>query len=145
MTSEIVLIEDCESDAEIVLRALKKANITNTVKHLLDGEKAIEYFFGKNEEAGRNQGPHPKLILLDLKMPKVDGLELIKKIKTDMFTRTIPVIVLTSSKENKDINEAYKLGINSYVVKSADYERYSKLVVDTASYWLLINQPPICI
>lgn len=142
MDNEIILIEDSESDAEIVLRALKKANITNTIKQLMDGEEALDYFFGNQEGLGQNILLYPKLIFIDLKMPKVNGLEVIKKLKTNEETRLIPVVVLTSSKEHKDIIEAYKLGVNSYVVKSADYERFSKLVVDTASYWLLINHPP---
>lgn len=143
MTCEILLIEDSESDAEIILRALKKANINSTVKHLSDGEKGLEYFFEKSGEANKTQNPHPKLIFIDLKMPKVNGLEVIRKLKADEKTQRIPIIVLTSSKENKDINEAYKLGANSYVVKITDYENFSKLVVQMAEYWLLINQPPI--
>ena len=140
--SEIILIEDSESDAEIVLRALKKANITNTITHLQDGEKAVEYFFAETGIA-RRSGTLPKLILLDLKMPKVDGLEIIKKLKTESHTKLIPIVILTSSKENKDIQEAYRLGVNSYVVKSADYDGFSKLVVSTVGYWLLINQAPL--
>jgi CheY-like chemotaxis protein len=141
MNSEIILIEDSESDAEIILRALKKANIMNSVKHIVDGEKALEYFFGKNGDA--YQGSCPKFILIDMKMPKVNGLEVIKKLKDDEKTKRIPIIVLTSSNENKDINEAYEHGINSYIVKSADYEHFSKLVVDLATYWLVINQRAI--
>lgn len=141
MTSEIILIEDSESDAEIVLRALRKANVTSTVKHLRDGEKALEFFFG-NQGLKSVLSTGPKLILLDLKMPKVDGIELIKKLKGDKETSSIPLVVLTSSKESKDIKQAYSLGVNSYVVKAADYEGYSKVIVDTAYYWLSVNQAP---
>ena len=141
MINEIILVEDSESDAEIVLRALKRANITNTVMHLPDGEKALEYFFEKTAFKNR-PGSIPKLILIDLKMPKINGLELVKKLKQDETTKSIPAVVLTSSKESKDIIEAYKLGANSYLVKSADYESFSKLIVNAVYYWLMVNQPP---
>lgn len=139
MPNEIILIEDSESDAEIVLRAFRKANVSNTVTHLRDGEKALEFFFGTTGLGGI-WNTYPKLILLDLKMPKVDGLELIKKLKGDNETRTIPLVVITSSREYRDIKEAYKLGVNSYVVKSSDYEGYSKLIIETVYYWLSVNQ-----
>lgn|SRR5690606_4699336 len=135
---EIILIEDSESDAEIVLRALKRAQIHVDVTHLDDGELAFSFL----DRISSRKSP-PVLILLDLKMPKIDGHELIRRIKTNERLRSIPLVVLSSSREDKDIRKAYELGINSYVVKTVDYETFSKLVVDTVNYWLRVNQPPV--
>ena len=135
---EIVLIEESESDAEIVLRALKRAQIHVSVTHLDDGELAFSFL----DRINSKKSP-PVLILLDLKMPKIDGLDLIRRIKTNERLRSIPLVVLSSSREDKDIRKAYELGINSYVVKTVDYETFSKLVVDTVNYWLRVNQPPV--
>lgn len=143
MTSEILLIEDSESDAEIILRALKRSGISNSVKHLSDGEEALDYILARNKESGQAYIQSLKLIYLDLKMPKINGIELIERLKSEDDFRMIPIVVLTSSNENRDINEAYKLGANSYVVKSADYETFSRLIVDTTNYWININTPPV--
>ena len=139
---EIVLVEDNESDAELTVRALKKNNIINELIHLQDGEEALEYIFATGKYAERNINELPKVVLLDLKMPKVGGLEVLKKIKSDERTRIIPVVILTSSKEEKDVMEAYKLGVNSYVVKPVEFESFAKVVSDIGLYWLLSNHPP---
>ena len=140
--AEILLIEDNESDAEIVVRALTKNKIIQSIKHVIDGEEAAEYLFCAGRYSGRNPNARPKLILLDLKMPKVNGMELLARIKTDERTKTIPVVVFTSSREERDLLEAYKLGANSYVVKAATYEAYSKTICEVGTYWLFINQLP---
>lgn len=140
--NEIVLIEDNASDAELTIRGLKKHNILNDLIHLKDGEEALEYIFATGRYAGRNIEQLPKVILLDLKMPKVGGLEVLKKIKSDERTKMIPVIILTSSKEDKDIEEGYKLGVNSHIVKPVEFENFTKAVSDIGFYWLLLNQPP---
>lgn len=140
--NEIVLVEDNESDAELTIRALKKNNILNKLIHLNDGEEALEYVFATGKYSERNINDLPKVILLDLKMPKVGGLEVLKKIKSDDRLKIIPVIVLTSSKEDKDIIEGYKLGVNSYIVKPVGFENFVKAVSEIGLYWLLLNQPP---
>jgi two-component system, response regulator len=139
---EIILVEDNPSDAELTVRALRRSNIVNPLLHLQNGEEALEYFFAKNKYAFRNMQQLPKVVLLDLKMPKVDGLEVLRKLKSDERTKMIPVILLTSSKEDKDIIESYKLGVNSYIVKPVEFENFTKAVADIGLYWLLMNQPP---
>lgn len=140
--NEIVLVEDNESDAELTIRAFKKNNILNKLIHLQDGQEALEYIFATGKYSERNINELPKVILLDLKMPKVGGLEVLKKIKSDDRTKIIPVIILTSSKEDKDIIEGYKLGVNSYIVKPVGFENFAKAVSEIGLYWLLLNQPP---
>jgi two-component system, response regulator len=140
---DILLIEDSESDAEIIIRALKKGNIMNSLIHLEDGEQALEYIFCTGKYSDRNKDWKPKVILLDLKMPKINGIEVIRTIKSDPRTKMIPVVILTSSKEDRDINESYELGINSYVVKSVSYTEFASLVVKIGEYWLYTNQPPL--
>jgi two-component system response regulator len=140
--NEIILVEDNESDAELTIRALKKNNILNKLIHLQDGQEALEYIFATGKYSERNINELPKVILLDLKMPKVGGLEVLKKIKSDNRTKIIPVIILTSSKEDKDIIEGYKLGVNSYIVKPVRFENFVKAVSEIGLYWLLLNQPP---
>jgi two-component system, response regulator len=139
---EIILVEDNPSDAELTIRALRRSNIVNPLLHLQNGEEALEYFFAKGKYAHRNMQQLPKVVLLDLKMPKVDGLEVLQNLKSDERTRIIPVILLTSSKEDKDIIESYKLGVNSYIVKPVEFENFTKAVADIGLYWLLMNQPP---
>ena len=140
---QILLVEDNKSDAMLTIRALKKHNLANNLVHLIDGAQALDFIFAKGEYKDRNSSEKPKVIFLDLKMPKVSGLEVLRIIKNDESTKLIPVVMMTSSKEEKDVIESHKLGVNSYVVKVTDYESFSKLVVDMAEYWLLINQPPI--
>lgn len=139
---DILLIEDNQNDAEMTLLALKQNNIANNITHLEDGAMALDFLFGKGQYADRNPNQKPKLILLDLKMPKVDGIEVLKILKSDEFTKTIPVVVLTSSKENPDIEECYKLGVNSYIVKPVEFDSFTKAVAELGIYWLLINQLP---
>lgn len=140
--NEIILVEDNPSDAELTIRALRKNNIINGLLHLQDGEEALEYVFGTGRYEGRNVADLPKVILLDLKMPKISGLQVLEKIKSDERTRIIPVVLLTSSKEDNDIKEGYKLGVNSYIVKPVGFDNFVKAVSDVGLYWLLVNQPP---
>lgn len=133
---EILLIEDNSDDAELTIRALKKRNLANNLLHINDGEKALEYLFGE----GNNN--YPKLILLDLKMPKVDGLQILKKIKGDKDKKVIPVVMLTSSKEERDIVETYNLGVNAYIVKPVQFDKFLEAVDQLGLFWLLLNQPP---
>lgn len=140
---EILLIEDNPNDVEMTLRALKNNNITNNIFHLKDGAEALEYFFGTGQFQGRNVHQRPKLVLLDLKMPKVDGLEVLERIKSTELTKTIPVVVLTSSNEDPDIERCYALGVNSYIVKPVDFDGFHKAVAELGFYWILLNQPPM--
>ena len=140
---EILLVEDNTNDAELTIRALHKKNIANSIIHLKDGASALDFLFGKREFEYRNINNKPKIILLDLKMPKVDGLEVLRRIKTDELKTKIPVVVITSSRENPDIERAYSLGAHSYIVKPVDFEGFSKAISELGFYWLLLNQPPI--
>ena len=140
---EILLIEDNPNDAELAIRALTKNKIKNKLIHLNDGEIALEFLFGTGRYEGRNVLKKPKVILLDLKMPKVGGIELLKKIKANDNTKNIPVVVLTSSKENPDIEQSYALGANSYIVKPVDFDNFIKAVSDIGFYWMILNEPPV--
>jgi two-component system, response regulator len=139
---DILLVEDSSSDAELTIRALRKNNIFNKVMHLQDGEEALEYIFATGKYADRNIEEIPKVVFLDLKMPKISGLEVLRKIKSDERTKCIPVVLLTSSKEENDIVNGYKLGVNSYIVKPVEFENFVKVISDIGLYWLLVNQPP---
>ncbi len=139
---EILLVEDNPQDAELTLRALKKHNISNRILVVKDGAEALDFIFGTGKYSGRDIAKHPKVILLDLKLPKINGLEVLRKIKSDERTRVTPVVILTSSKEERDIVEGYRLGVNSYIVKPVEFEEFAKAVTDLGLYWLLINQPP---
>ena len=138
---EILLVEDNPHDAEITLRALKRANFANHVQWLKDGEEAIEYLFSEGPYADHPK-PRPRVMLLDIKMPKVDGIEVLKRIKADPRTRSIPVVMLTSSKEETDLVRSYDLGVNSYLVKPVDFQRFSEEVVRVGYYWVAMNQMP---
>lgn len=133
---EVLLIEDNPEDAELTIRVLKKNNLANNLIHLHDGEEALEFLFAK----GNNN--IPKLILLDLKMPKVDGIEVLRKIKNDAQKKIIPVVILTSSKEERDVIESYHLGVNAYVVKPVEFEKFVEAVAHLGLFWLILNQPP---
>lgn len=137
---EILLVEDNANDLELTLKAFQKHHLTNKVVIARDGVEALDYIFGTGTHAGRNSNAHPKVVFLDLKLPKVDGLEVLKKIKADESTRTIPVVVLTSSAEEKDIIESYKLGVNSYIVKPVDFDKFLNTVSELGLYWVLLNQ-----
>ena len=138
---EILLVEDNPNDVELTLHAFKKNNLANRIFVVRDGEEALNYLFAQGEYAERNINHRPKVILLDLKLPKVDGLEVLRRIKADPHTKTIPVVVLTSSREDRDIVESYSLGVNSYIRKPVDFDQFTESVRTIGLYWLLLNQP----
>lgn len=140
---EIVLVEDNPSDAELTIRALKKNNLSNNLIHLKDGAEALDFIFARGAYSERNINHKPRVILLDIKMPKVDGLEVLKQIKEDERTKSIPVVIMTSSREQSDIVNGYKLGVNSYVVKPVDFGSFAKAVSDLGLYWVLLNEKPV--
>jgi two-component system, response regulator len=142
IAAELLLVEDNPQDLELALRALGKANLRNRVHVARDGAEALDYIFGEGAQAGRGMKSGPKVILLDLKLPKVDGLDVLKRLKGDARTKSIPVVVLTSSKEQSDIVESYDLGVNSYIVKPVDFERFTEAVRTLGLYWIVLNQPP---
>ena len=143
MEIEILLVEDNPNDAELTIRALHKKHIANNIIHLRDGASALDFLYGKGEFENRDIQNRPKIILLDLKMPKVDGIEVLRRIKSSELTKRIPVVVLTSSKENPDIERAYALGANSYIVKPVELEGFTKAIAELGFYWLLLNEPPL--
>jgi two-component system response regulator len=140
---DILLIEDNPNDVELTLLTLKENNLANNVRVVTDGEEALEYIFATGRYEGRNSYMNPRVILLDLKLPKVDGIEVLKKIRSDKAMKKIPVVVLASSREERDIVEAYDLGVNSYIVKPVQFEDFIKIIKELGLYWLVINQPPI--
>lgn len=139
---EILLIEDNYDDAELVIRTLKKNNVGNNLVHLTDGTEALDFLFARNRFSERKIEDKPKVILLDLKMPRLDGLQVLRAIKEDERTNTIPVVVMTSSSDAKDIIESYQLGVNSYVVKPVNFADFAKAVSDLGFYWVLLNRLP---
>ncbi len=139
---EILLVEDNPNDAELTLRALKKRNLANKVHVVTDGAEALDYIFATGTYEDRDSNHQPKLILLDLKLPKVDGLEVLRRIKSDERTKTIPVVVLTSSREEQDMVDSYELGVNSYIVKPVDFTKFIDSVGELGLYWLLLNEQP---
>lgn len=140
---EILLIEDNPSDIKLTLKALQKHNLANKVTVLKDGAEALDFLFAEGEYADRDNKEMPKVIFLDLKLPLVDGIEVLRKIKFEETTKKIPVVVLTSSKESRDIDECYKLGVNSYIVKPLDFEKFLDSVSNLGLYWVLMNEPPV--
>jgi CheY-like chemotaxis protein len=138
---EILIVEDNPQDLELTLRALRASKLTNRIQIARDGAEALEFIFGQGPHAGRKIEHGPKLVLLDLKLPKVDGLEVLERVKADPRTKAIPVVVLTSSKEQKDVVESYRLGVNSYIVKPVNFEGFAAAVKELGLYWLLLNQP----
>ncbi len=139
---EILLVEDNTSDAELCLRALKKQNLANKLFWVKDGAEALDYIFATGTYAERNIEHTPSVILLDLKLPKVSGLEVLKRLKSDERTQLIPIVMLTSSTEEADRLESYKLGANSFISKPVQFEEFAKVVADMGMYWLMINKPP---
>lgn len=137
---EILLVEDDPGDAEIAIRALQRNNICNSLLHLHDGEEALDYLFANGIYEGRNINDVPKVILLDLKMPKIDGIDVLKKIKSNSQTHFIPVVLFTSSSEEKDILNGYKCGVNSYIVKPVEFDDFVKAIAQVGVYWLSVNQ-----
>jgi len=138
---DILLVEDNPTDAELTMRALRKGNLANHITWVKDGAEALEFIFRSGAYAGRPD-QNPRLILLDLKLPKVDGIEVLKQLKADDRTRAIPVVMVTSSQEGRDITESYKLGVNSYVVKPVEFEQFSETVAKAGFYWMLVNKTP---
>jgi two-component system response regulator len=139
---DILLVEDNPQDAELTTRALKKNNLANRLITVEDGAEALDFIFCRGKYATRNNAHSPKVVLLDLKLPKVSGLEVLRALKQDERTRSIPVVVVTSSREDPDIKTAYALGANSYVVKPVDFDAFAESVSSLGLYWLLVNQPP---
>lgn len=139
---EILMVEDNPTDAELALRALKKNHLANSVFWAKDGAEALDFIFCAGQYAGRQMEFGPRLILLDIKLPKVDGIEVLAKVKSDERTRNIPVVMLTSSQEERDIVESYRLGVNSYIVKPVDFEQFVETVSKAGLYWMLINKVP---
>jgi two-component system response regulator len=137
----ILLVEDNPDDEKLTLRAFKQKNVMNTVVVARDGQEAVDYLFGTGPHAGRNVADTPSVILLDLKLPKVDGLEVLKRVRADSRTRRVPVVVLTSSKEEQDLVSSYDLGANSYIRKPVDFQKFVEVAGSLALYWLLSNEP----
>ena len=136
---KILLVEDNPDDVELTLRAFKKHNLANHITVARDGEEALDILFQRNDKSASER---PDLILLDLKLPKVDGLEVLKQVKSNSRTKVIPVVILTSSKEENDRAESYNLGANSYLLKPVDFEKFTGVVMQLGLYWLLLNEPP---
>lgn len=139
---DILLVEDNPDDVELTLRAMRKFNIANDITVVRDGVEALEYLFCTGAYAGRDQSLMPAIILLDLKLPRIDGLEVLRRIRADSRTKLIPVAILTSSKEESDITNGYQLGANSYVRKPVDFAQFAEAVRNLGIYWLMLNEPP---
>ena len=137
---EVLLVEDNPSDAELTVRALKKRNLANRLFHVKDGAEAIDFLFAQGPFVSRRVENGPKVVLLDLKLPKVDGIEVLRRIKADERTKIIPVVVMTSSREDRDLVDCYNLGVNGYVVKPVEFEDFARAVSDLGCYWLLLNE-----
>jgi CheY-like chemotaxis protein len=140
---ELLLVEDNPNDIELTLHAFHKNHLTDTMQVVRDGEAALDFIFCRAAYADRDFNEQPRVILLDLKLPKVDGMEVLRRIKMDPRTRSLPVVVLTSSNQDRDILESYRLGVNSYICKPVDFEKFVEAVRTLGLYWLLINRPPV--
>jgi len=139
---EILLVEDNPDDVELTLHALRQEKLANNVEIARDGEEALDYIFCRGKHTGREFNHQPRLVLLDLKLPKVDGLEVLRLLKSDPRTQAIPVVVLTSSREEKDLVSSYKLGVNAYIQKPVDFDQFRETVKSLGLFWLVVNQPP---
>ena len=139
---EILLVEDSLRDAELTMRVLRKSKVANQIVNVRDGQVALDWLFGVGQYAGRDINQRPKVILLDLKLPKVDGIEVLRAMRASEITRRIPVVVLTSSREQQDVVRSYDLGVNSYIVKPVDFENFSAAVAEAGHYWMLLNHEP---
>src|SRR5712671_3339055 len=140
---DILLVEDNQDDMDLALHALRRGDLANNIYVVRDGEEALDFLFCRGAFAQRSFDHPPKLVLLDLKLPKVDGMEVLKQIKSDLRTRTIPVVIMTSSKEERDLVAGYNLGANSYIQKPVDFDQFRETVKSVGLYWLVINQPPV--
>jgi CheY-like chemotaxis protein len=140
---EILLVEDNPTDAELCIRALKKNKLANSLVWVKDGAEALDFLFATGVYSGRSVTCPPKVVLLDLRLPKVDGMDVLRRVKADERTRSIPVVVLTSSKEDRDVAESYQLGVNSYISKPVEFDEFAKTVSELGMYWLLVNRPPV--
>jgi len=141
-TVDILLVEDNQHEAQLTIRSFKKSNLTDRLLHLSEGSEALDFLFCNGKYARRNIGNIPKLILLDLNIPKVSGLDVLRALKKDLRTKVIPIVVLTSSKEDSDIIASYQLGVNSYIVKPVNADSFAKAVTDVGLYWMFLNVPP---
>ena len=138
---EVLLVEDNPDDAKLTIRTLKRENLANNLIHLKDGAEALDFIYAEGAFTGRDTAYNPRVILLDLKMPKVNGLEVLERVKGDPTTKTIPIVILTSSDEDPDIKKAYELGANSYIVKPVDFTSFAKVIAELGFYWVFMNQP----
>lgn len=138
----VLLVEDDPNDAELVLRSFKKSNIANEIRHVRDGVEALDFLFGRGEHAGRDPLKMPAMVLLDLKMPRLGGLEVLEQLRADWRFKRLPVVILTSSKEESDLVKGYDLGANSYVQKPVDFQAFASCVAQLGLYWLVLNEPP---
>lgn len=138
---DVLLVEDNASDLKLALHAFRKHRVANSIQVARDGAEALDFIFKTGAFAVRNGG-NPHLVLLDLKLPRIDGIEVLRRMKSDAAARTIPVVVLTSSREDRDLEECYRLGANSYIVKPVDFDQFSTVIDQLGFYWLLVNQPP---
>jgi two-component system response regulator len=139
---EILMVEDNPADEELALRSLRKKNLANLVHVVRDGAEALDFLFGQGAYAGRKRQHIPKVILLDIKLPKLSGIEVLRRIKSDELLRSLPVVMLTSSREEPDIQECYRLGVNSYIVKPVDFEKFAEVIAQLGLYWIVTNQGP---
>ena len=139
---DILLVEDNESDAEMTIFALNQNNLANKLLHVKNGADALDFIFAEGNYTARQTNVKPKVVLLDLKLPKVNGIEVLQKIRCDKRTKNMPVVVLTSSKEDPDIQKCYDLGVNSYVVKPVEFDAFQKAIVELGLYWMIVNQQP---
>ena len=137
---EILLVEDNPHDLELTLRALRKNNLANAITSVTDGEAALDFLFGRGKFAGRGTDHPPRVVFLDLKLPKVDGIEVLRQVKADERTKRIPIVVVTSSAEERDRVDSYQLGVNSYVVKPIEFESFVKTISDLGFYWMAVNK-----
>ena len=139
---EVLLVEDNATDAELTLRALRGKGLRNSFVVVKDGAEALDFLFSRGAYADRDVRNGPKIVLLDLRLPKVDGIEVLRQVKSDERTKRIPVVVLTSSRQDPDIQQCYELGANSYIVKPVDFDKFADAVAEVGLYWLLLNEPP---
>jgi two-component system response regulator len=139
---EILLVEDSDEDAELTIRALRQRKLANELHRVKDGAEALDFIFAAGDYAARSAQPRPRVVLLDLKLPKVDGMEVLRRMKEDPETRRIPVVMLTSSKEDRDLEAAYRLGVNSYIVKPVEFDKFVAAVEQLGLYWAVLNQNP---